>query len=58
MIGPCGLLLVVSHLFAITILVLWVGFKKRKKLNLDVRIIFAGSHTEHSWGCSKAMTMK
>jgi hypothetical protein len=30
--------------------------KRKKKLNLDVRIIFvAGSHTEHSWGCSKAM---
>jgi hypothetical protein len=27
--------------------------KKKKKLNLDVRIFFAESHTEHSWGCSK-----
>ncbi len=27
--------------------------KKKKKLNfVYVRIIFAGSHTEHSWGCS------
>jgi hypothetical protein len=31
MIGPSGLLLVVSHLFAIPILVLWVGLEKKKK---------------------------
>jgi hypothetical protein len=27
--------------------------KKKKKLNLDVRNIFAGFCTEHPWGCSK-----
>jgi hypothetical protein len=36
-ISPGGLLLVVSHLFAVSILVLWVGVgKKGKKLKLDV----------------------
>jgi hypothetical protein len=30
MIGPGGLLLVVSHLFAVPILVLWVGLRKQK----------------------------
>jgi hypothetical protein len=39
MIGPGGLLLVVPHLFA----VIWVGLKKqKKKLNMDVKNIFAG----------------
>jgi hypothetical protein len=44
MIGPGGLLLVV---FAVPVSVLWVGLKKKeKKLNLDVKNILAGSHTE------------
>jgi hypothetical protein len=30
-----------------------VGLEKIKYLNLDVRNIFAGSHTEHYWSCSK-----
>jgi hypothetical protein len=30
MIGPSGLLLVVSHLFAVPVLVLWVGLEKGK----------------------------
>jgi hypothetical protein len=36
MMGSGGLLLVISYLFAVPILVLWVGFggKKGKKLNL------------------------
>jgi hypothetical protein len=45
MIGPGGLLLVISYLFAVPILVLWVGFRekeRKKKLNLDVRNIFVG----------------
>jgi len=59
MIGPCGLLLVVSHLFAVTILVLWMGLgKKKKNWTWMSELFFAGSHTEHSWGCSKATTMK
>jgi len=43
MIGPGGLL--VSHIFAVP--VLWVGLEKSTQLNLDVRNIFARSHTEH-----------
>ncbi len=42
MIGPCGLLLVVSHLFAIPVSVLLVGLQKSTQLNLDVKNIFAG----------------
>ncbi len=42
-----ALLLVVSHLFAVPVLVLWVGLEKnKKKQNLDVRNILAGSNTE------------
>jgi hypothetical protein len=44
MIGPGGLVLVVPHLFAVPISVLWVGLQKSKYLNLDVKNIFAGSH--------------
>jgi hypothetical protein len=29
-----------------------VSLEKNKDLNLDMRNIFAGSHTEHYWGCS------
>jgi hypothetical protein len=49
LIGPGALLLVVSHLFVIPILVLWVGVgKKNRQLKyLDVRNIIAGSHAEH-----------
>jgi hypothetical protein len=36
MIGPDGLLLVVSHLIAVLALVLLVGLEKSKELNLDV----------------------
>jgi hypothetical protein len=43
MIGPSGLL--VLHKFAVP--VLWVGLEKSKQLNLDVRNIVLGSHTEH-----------
>jgi transposase-like protein len=47
------LLGVVSHVFAVAVFVLWVGLEKRKvKLNLDVRNIFAMSETEHRWRCS------
>jgi hypothetical protein len=48
MIGPRGLLLVVrTHFQSYG----W-GLLKSKWLNLDVRNIFARSHTEHRWGCS------
>jgi hypothetical protein len=40
-----------SHQFAVPILVLWMGLEKSKEPNLDVRNIFAGSHTEHGWRC-------
>jgi hypothetical protein len=42
MIGPGGLLLVYSHLFAVPVLVLWAGLEKVNDLNLDVRNIFSG----------------
>jgi hypothetical protein len=45
MIGPGGLLLLVPHLFALPVSVLWV--QKSKEPNLDVKNIFAGSHNEH-----------
>jgi len=40
MIRPCGLLLVVPHLFAVPVSVLWVGLQKSTLLNLDVKNIF------------------
>jgi len=48
-----GSLLVVSHLFVIPILVSWVGLeKKQTNLNLEVKNIFARSHSEHHcWIC-------
>jgi hypothetical protein len=52
MIGPDGLLLVVFHLFAVPVLISWAEFGRKKKLNLNVRNVFAGSHTEHCWSCS------
>ncbi len=53
LIVPSGFLLVVSHLFAILILVFmgWVG-KKGGIKKLDVRTIFVKSHIEHHWRCS------
>jgi hypothetical protein len=62
MIGPSGLVLVVSHLFAVS--VLWLGLGKSKLLNLDVRDIFATSHTEHQlsarimWFLSSQMSLQ
>jgi hypothetical protein len=47
MIGTGGLPLGVSHLFAVSLSVLWAGLQKRKQVNLVVRNIFAGLHTEH-----------
>jgi hypothetical protein len=41
LIGPGGLLLGVSQLFAVPVLVLWVELEKSKLLNMDVRNIFA-----------------
>jgi len=52
LIGPGGLLLGVSHLFAVPVLVLGVELEKSKLLNMDVRNIFAWPCTEHCWGCS------
>jgi hypothetical protein len=40
LIGPRGLVLVVSHVFAVPVLVLWVELEKTKKLNLDVKNMF------------------
>jgi hypothetical protein len=42
MFGPGGLLLVISYLFAVPILVLWVGLEKKKKKTKLV-IIMIGS---------------
>ncbi len=52
LIGAGQLLLVVSHLFAIPVLVLWVGLKKNKESKLGCENNFARSHTEHRWRCS------
>jgi hypothetical protein len=38
MIGPGGLVLVVSHVFAVPVSFLWVGLKKTKQLKLDVKM--------------------
>jgi hypothetical protein len=46
MVGPGGLLLVLHHLFAVAVSVVWAGLQKSKQLNLDMKKIFAGSHTE------------
>jgi hypothetical protein len=47
MIGPGGLLLVLHYLFAVPVSVLWAGLQKSKQLlHLDMKSIFAGSHTE------------
>jgi len=47
MIGPGGLFLVLHHLFAVPVSVLWAGLQKSKQLlHLDMKNIFAGSHTE------------
>jgi len=56
MIGPGGLLLVVSHLFAVLVSVSWMGLQKSKYGNLDVKNIFAGSRTKHRWRCSLMST--
>jgi hypothetical protein len=58
MIGPGGLLLVVPHLFALPVSVLLVGLQKSTELNLDVKNIFSGSHTQHRWRCSKTQELK
>jgi hypothetical protein len=52
LIGAGQLLLVVSHLFAVPVLVLWVGLKTNKESKLGCENIFARSHTEHRWRCS------
>jgi hypothetical protein len=41
MIGPGGLLLVVSHLLAVPVLVLLVVLERSKYINLDLQSIFA-----------------
>jgi hypothetical protein len=52
MVVPDGLLLVVFHLFAVPVLILWAELGKKKKLYLNVRNVFAGSHTEYCWSSS------
>jgi hypothetical protein len=49
LIGPGEFLLLVSHLFAVPVLDFMGGVGKSEKVNLDVRDIFAGLHTEHHW---------
>lgn len=44
--------LVVSHVFAVAILIVWVRLEKSKWLNLDVKNNFKWSHNEHSWRSS------
>jgi hypothetical protein len=51
-IGPGGLLLVVPHLYAIPVSVLWVGLHKSIRINLDAKKYFAESHPEHRCRCS------
>jgi hypothetical protein len=52
LIGPSGLLLVVSHLLAVPSVSFRGVVPKNIHYNLDVRNIFARSHTEHWWRCS------
>jgi len=33
------------------------GLQKGKQQNLDVRNIFAGSHTEYRWGCLRTASL-
>jgi hypothetical protein len=53
-IGPGGLLFTSSPIYPLSEcqLYVWVGLRKSTKLNLDVKNIFRGSHTEHWWRCS------
>jgi hypothetical protein len=54
MIGPSGLLLVVSHLFAVPDLVLWVGLRKSIELTRMWEIVLQGHIlNDYPWGCSK-----
>jgi hypothetical protein len=55
LIGPGEFLLLVSHLFAVPVLDFTGGVGKSKNVNLHVRDIFAGLHTEHHWRCSKEL---
>ncbi len=56
MIGLGGLLLVVSHLFAVPVLVLWVGLEKNVIDHTRLRgNIFAGSHIKHHWKCCNSV---
>jgi hypothetical protein len=52
MIRPGGLLLIVPHLFAFSVIG-GVAKKKSKSLNLNVNFSFSGSHIKHHWRCSK-----
>jgi hypothetical protein len=59
MIGPSGLLIVVSHLYVILVSFMgahW-GCQKKKKLDLDALNIFVGSHFKLGWGCCYTKTM-
>jgi hypothetical protein len=54
LIGLGGLLLVVSHLFAISVSIFKGGVGEHQKDDyvLDVKNILAGSDTKHHWRCS------
>ncbi len=53
MIGDGELLLIVSHLFAVSVFILGLRLKKKTRLNWDVRNIVARSPSEHLRDCSK-----
>jgi hypothetical protein len=55
LIGPTGLLLVISHLLAVPILVLWVGLEKKLVIKTWMwEIVLQAAF----WTCSKGRTMR
>jgi len=57
MIRPHALRLIVSRLFKVPVLFLGAGLEKSKITELlHVKKVFAGSHTEHHWGCRNKCT--
>jgi hypothetical protein len=53
MIRPGGLLLVVSHLFAVSVSFVWVRLQEKVNKTWMREIFLQGSHSEHHWGsCS------
>jgi hypothetical protein len=56
MIGPGGLLLLVPHVYAVSVLL--VGLPKNKQLNLDIKFYYPELHTEHPRRCSNIEQVK